>query len=329
MTIRIRDVAKIAGVSPTTVSRFVNDQIRLPEATRRRIRLAIELTGYRPNLHARRLSTGRSDSIGLVIPDIANPFFARLAAAVEDEADARRLELSLFVTLNRPGRERAYIEALARNQVDGLIFATNHAEHDLLRAQQVAPGRMVLVDEDVPGLPAPRVFCDNYGGGLLVGRHLAALGHRRVAYLGAGPELMSGRLRLAGLRAGLAEGAHVVEALCSYTREGGAAAASRLAARETGVTAIFAAADEVAIGVLQVLRERGLRVPDDFSLVGFDDVEPLHLFDPPITAVRQPIDAIGRHAVDLLAAPEDGPERQGEMVLPVELVERASCAPVT
>jgi transcriptional regulator with XRE-family HTH domain len=200
---KLKDVASAAGVSATTVSRYMNGRLRLPEATERRILQAVEDTAYRPNPHARRLSTGRSDTIGLVVPDIANPFFARLAAAVEAEADARGLQVSLFVTLNRLGRERAYLEALARNQVDGLIFATNHGDHAELGPVRAVAGRLVIVDEDVPGIEAPRLFCDNFEGGRAAGEHLGALGHVRVGYVGAGPEMMSGRLRLAGLRAGL------------------------------------------------------------------------------------------------------------------------------
>lgn len=325
----LRDVARLAGVSPTTVSRFVNGQITLPEATSGRIVDAMRVLEYRPNPHARRLSTGRSDTIGLVVPDIANPFFARMAAAIEGEADAHGLQLALFATLNRPGRERAYLEALSRNHVDGLIFATNHAEHGDLHELINATGRVVVVDEDVAGAEAPRLFCDNAEGGRQAGAHLATLGHRRVAYLGAGPEMLSGRRRIDGLRAGLGAGAQVVAFPCDYTREGGMAAARGFLTAGRPATAIFAAADEVAIGLLQVLREAGVCVPGDVSVIGFDDVVPLHLFDPPLTAVRQPIEAIGRRAVEILTTPAGEAAPLAEELLGVELIPRASCAPVT
>jgi LacI family transcriptional regulator len=325
--IRLRDVATMAGVSPATVSRFVNGHLRLPQATGARILQAVAATGYQPNPHARRLSTGRSDSIGLVVPDIANPFFARLAAAVEAEADERKLEVSLFVTLNRPGREREYVQALVRNRVDGLIFATNHADHAEFGQVGDLGDKVVLVDEDVPDLVAPRVFCDNREGGRLAGQYLRELGHARVGYVGAGPEMISGRRRLEGLRQGLGPDAEVSTAFCSYSREGGVEAAVALLEGGPRVTAIFAAADELAIGVLEVLHARGLRVPEDVSLVGFDDVAPLALFAPAITALRQPIEDMGRRAVDLLVAPDDGPRRQGETILPVTLIRRASCGP--
>ncbi len=323
----LRDVARLAGVSTTTVSRFVNGQITLPDTTSGRIVEAMRRLEYRPNPHARRLSTGRSDTIGLVVPDIANPFFARMAAAIEAEADARGLQLALFATLNRPGRERAYLEALSRNHVDGLIFATNHADHGDLHEFINATGRVVIVDEDVAGAEAPRLFCDNFEGGRQAGAHLAGLGHRRVAYLGAGPEMLSGRRRIEGLRAGLAPTAEVVAFPCDYTREGGVAAARAFIAAGRPATAIFAAADEVAIGLLQVLREVGLSVPGDVSVIGFDDVVPLHLFDPPLTAVRQPIESIGRRAVEILTTPPEEVAAATEVLLGVELIPRASCAP--
>ena len=124
----LKDVAKAAGVSVPTVSRFLNGSLRLPEPTARRIEAAIAALNYRPNPHARRLSLGRSDTIGLVVPDIANPFFAQFVAAVEAEADRRGLGVSLFATLNRPGREIGYLQLLERNHVDGLIFLTNHPD---------------------------------------------------------------------------------------------------------------------------------------------------------------------------------------------------------
>ena len=124
----LKDVAKAAGVSAATISRFLNGSLELPAATRQRIERAVERLGYAPNPHARRLSRGRSDAIGLVVPDIANPFFATLVAAIEEEAASRGLAVSLYATLNRTGREVAYLSLLDRNHVDGLVFVTNHPD---------------------------------------------------------------------------------------------------------------------------------------------------------------------------------------------------------
>jgi LacI family transcriptional regulator len=180
----LKDVAEAAGVSVATVSRLLNGTLQLPPETRERIETAIRDLQYEPNPHARRLSRGRSDTIGLVVPDIANPFFATLVAAVEQEADKRGLALSLHVTLNRPGREISYVTALARNHVDGLIFVTNHPDDGVLAGLINQTGKVVIVDEDVPNAEVPKLFCDNEEGGYLAGQHLAEHGHRHIVYIG-------------------------------------------------------------------------------------------------------------------------------------------------
>lgn len=328
--LRLKDVAQAAGVSVTTVSRFLNGSLRLPEATARRIEAAIRTLNYRPNPHARRLSLGRSDTIGLVVPDIANPFFAHFVAAVEAEADRRGLGVSLFATLNRPGREIAYLNLLERNHVDGLIFLTNHPDDGRLAALINGAPRVVVVDEDVPGARAPRLFADNLAGGRLAGAHLGAAGHARVLFLGQ-PDMLSGERRLAGLAEGLAEHVAAPEVTVwhgAYTRAFGAAAATRFADGDRPGTAIFSAADEITVGLMEVFRDRGVAVPGQVSLVGFDDVVPQHLFAPPVTAIRQPTATLGERAVTLLVETDwreaaDFPEE----VVPVDLVVRGSVAP--
>lgn len=162
----LKDVAAAAGVSVTTVSRLLNGSLTLPDETRERVENAIRRLNYRPNPHARRLSRGRSDTIGLVVPDIANPFFAAFVAAVEEEADNHGLAVSLFVTLNRSGREIGYLELIDRKHVDGLIFVTNHPDDGRLARLITESEKVVVADEDVPGANAPKLFCDNEQGGL-------------------------------------------------------------------------------------------------------------------------------------------------------------------
>jgi Bacterial regulatory proteins, lacI family/Periplasmic binding proteins and sugar binding domain of LacI family len=160
----LSDVAKAAKLSPTTVSRHLNGSINLPEDTVRRIDAAIAALRYRPNPHARSLGRGRSDTIGLVIPDIANPFFAKLAAAVEIAADTSGLGVMLCSTFNRQARELDYIDRLRKNFVDGLLFATNHVDDGALAASVNASSGVVLVDEDIPGSRGPKVFCGQRTG---------------------------------------------------------------------------------------------------------------------------------------------------------------------
>lgn len=328
----LKDVAAAAGVSVTTVSRMLNGSLDLPAETRKRIEDAIVALNYQPNPHARRLSRGRSDAIGLVVPDIANPFFATLVAAVEEEADARGLALSLYATLNRPGREMVYLSLLERNHVDGLIFVTNHPDHGELAAIINRTGKVVVVDEDVPEAIVPKLFCDNRQGGELAGQHLAAFGHRHVLYIG-GPDVMISTERRfigfeAAMRARHGENA-VIERYCGdYTIEFGRQAAQHYLSGRREATAIFASSDEIAIGVIEVLRAEGISIPEQISVIGFDDVGPLHLFAPPLTAIRQPVRGIGSRALSLLLDTDwQQPAKASEELLPVEIVVRNSVAP--
>lgn len=329
----LKDVASAAGVSVTTVSRLLNGSLTLPDETRTRIEAAIRDLHYQPNPHARRLSRGRSDTIGLVVPDIANPFFAAFVAAVEEEADSRDLAVSLFATLNRTGREVAYLELIEHKHVDGLIFVTNHADDGQLARLIGKASKVVVVDEDVPGADAPKLFCDNEQGGYLAGRHLAEHGHRDVLFVGSAREMISGRRRFDGLRRALCEHWHQDIAPASYrgayTVEFGREAARRFIAEGMPATAIFATSDEITIGLIEGLRAEGVAVPGDVSIVGFDDVAPFHLFATPVTAIRQSVRAMGRRALALLLETNwqdlTSPARQE--LLPVELVVRESVAP--
>lgn len=329
----LKDVAQAAGVSVTTVSRFLNGSLDLPDRTRHAIEGAIRTLNYLPNPHARRLSRGRSDTIGLVIPDIATPFFATLVAAVEAEADRRGLALTLHATLNRRERELSYLQAVQRNQVDGLIFVTNHPDDGTLAAAINASGKVVVLDEDVAGTTAPKLFCDNDQGGYLAGLHLAEAGHHRVLFIGGTDAMLSGARRFAGFQRAMVEvwgqDAQILRYEREYSVDFGRAAAQRMLASDRKPSAIFATSDEIAIGVLEVLNAAGVRVPQDISLVGFDDVGPLHLFAPAVTAVRQPVRALGVRALALLLDTDwtDPEKLPPEEIVAVTLIMRNSVAP--
>lgn len=329
----LKDVATTAGVSVATVSRFLNGTLDLPPRTVGLIETAIRKLRYVPNPHARRLSLGRSDTIGLVVPDIATPFFSKLVAAVEQEADRRGLSLSLHATLNSADREMLYLDTIRRHHVDGLIFVTNHAGSPALAQAVNASGKVVVLDEDVPGSTVPKLFCDNEHGGYLAGAHLAAAGHRHVLFAGGGDDLLSGRRRYRGclraFREIAGEGVTVERVAGPYTLETGREAARRLLASTPRPGCVFAASDDVLIGMLEVLMESEIVIPDDLSIVSFDDVGPLHLFAPPITAVRQPVRELGARALALLLDTDwdDDQRAPGEALLPVKLIERKSVAP--
>ena len=326
-TARLKDVAAATDLSPATVSRHLNGTLQLPDSTRRRIEDAIVRLGYRPNPHARSLSRGRSEQIGLVLPELANPFFAHLADAIEGAAVEHGLGVLLCTTSNRPERELDYLRRLHGHHMDGLLFLTNHADDGTLADAINAVAGIILLDEDVPGTDVPKVFADNAHGGMLAARHLLDAGHRILAVVGGATGLLSTRERSAGFRDAVARQPGAVlaaEYLGSYTREHGRASAVRLLREQADVTAVFTTSEEILIGLLEVLRDGGLRVPDDISVVTFDDIGPLHLFGPAITAVRQDLTAMGRRAVALLQG--SGKGRPVVERIAVSLTERASVA---
>ncbi|MFC0407065.1 LacI family DNA-binding transcriptional regulator [Roseomonas elaeocarpi] len=330
-TVRLRDVARESGLSVAAVSRFLNGTLDLPPDTARRIKEAVALLNYRPNPHARRLSRGRTDTIGLIVPDIANPFFALLVDAVERAAEERGTDLLVCATRNRLSHELHELSRLGRDYADGLLFVTNHADDGALAQAIGDVGKVVLLDEDVPGVEAPRVFAENYRGGVLAAEHLLAAGHRRLAFLGGPRGLLSTVERFSGfaetVRSSGSSAQIVFESYDDYGAAQGQDAAERMLQAAWPATAAFATSDETALGVLAAARKLSVRLPTDLSLVAFDDVGPLHLLSPPLTAIRQPVAEIGSCGVGALLdhiAGQPVPEQPRRV--PVELIERASVA---
>ena len=326
----LSDVAAAAGVSPTTVSRYLNNNIALPAATRERIDAAIKQLDYRPNLLAKRLSTGRAEAIGLVTPDIGNPFFAQLAAVVESEAERHGYAVYMTSTHGDRAREIEAIRRMRDRHVDGLILMTNRPDDGSLAHLLADDDRVVLMDEDVPGIGLSRVFVENTRGAYMATRHLIAAGHKHIALIGGPPGLMSVRERLAGYHQAMEEadlpvGTEDVR-LREYSRDFGRVATEQLLQSATPPSAIFACSDYLAVGVLQALQAAGLSVPENVSLVGFDDMPFAEMVNPPLTTVRQPVAEMGRMAVDQLMALLNGVAASPLTRLPVDLVVRRSVA---
>lgn len=324
----IHDVAEDAGVSPTTVSRYLNRRIDLPATTAGRIDAAILKLGYRPNLLAKRLSTGKSQAVGLVTPEIREPFFAEIASAFEDEAD--RHGYTVFISSTRSDRKReiASLDRLDDRHVDGLLLMTNRADDGTLA--RLIDGRrdVVILDEDIPGVSVPRIFVDNEQGAFEATRHLIENGHRRIAYIGGPADLTTVTERQAGfVRAMRAAGLLVdpeLVAMGSFAAEAARLAAHRFLGLPRPPTAIFASSDYIAIGAFTALREAGRAIPDDISLVGFDDMPIGALLSPPLTAVRQPVETLGRLGFQTLFALLHGEPAAPVTRLPVELIRRQS-----
>ncbi|MGY1692701.1 LacI family DNA-binding transcriptional regulator [Geodermatophilus sp. SYSU D01105] len=319
----IRMVAAHAGVSPSTVSRaFARPEVVAEEARRRVFAAAAEL-GYQPNPVARSLAMGRTGNLGVIVPDIANPFFTPLIKEVQREA--RRAGRSLFVAdSDEHVRQELEVALAMARQVDGLVLASSRLPEDDVRAV-AALTPVVTVSRVVDGVPAVATPGDQ-GIGQAV-EHLVALGHRRLAYLG-GPEesyVTPERHRALHTAAGRC-GLEVVDLGHFQPRfEPGVHAADLVLAED--VTAVLAYNDQIALGVVNRLTERGVRVPEQMSVVGIDDTWIAALTRPALTSVRVPVAQAGAAAVRMLAepAPEDGePTRES---LATELIVRASTGP--
>lgn len=328
----LSDVAVEAGVSPTAVSRYLNHRIELPQATRDRIDAAIAKLDYRPNLLARRLSTGRAEAIGLVTPDIANPFFAELAAAVERQAHEHGYGVYISSTQGHADNEINAIRRMADSHVDGLIMTTNRVDDGTLAALLAGRDNVILLDEDIPGVSVPRIFVENEAGSYAATRHLLEMGHTDIALVGGPPNVMSVTERLAGFSRAMAEAGLPTRPgwilLGDYTRDHGAAAAIVLLEQPHRPTAILACSDYIALGVGQTVRRKGLTIPGDLSLVGFDDMAFAELVHPALTTIRQPVSEMGRLAVSYLLALIEGHQPPPPQTrLPVDLIMRNSVAP--
>lgn len=322
MAVTIKDVARLAGVSPASVCRALATPERVRPETRNRVERAAARLGYRPNPIARGLSTGRTGNLGLIVPDIANPFFPSVVKAAQ--ARARELDHAVFLadTDEDPILEVDLIRQLAK-QVDGfLLCAARAADEDLRSLSDGTP--VVILNRRVGAIPS--VVFDNIDSARQAVTHLVALGHRRIAYV-AGPRTSwVNRERLRGLRtAAGAAGVELVEiGNVSPTLDGGAAAADTLLAAD--VTAAVAYNDLVALGVLSRLRARGVEVPARISLVGFDDIPTTDLVDPPLTTVAGAKTQLGRAGIDLLITllQDQQPPVSTRRTLPTQLIVRAS-----
>lgn len=330
--VTIKDVARAAGVSPSTVSRALNDSPLLREETKARIRrLAAEL-GYERNELARGLVKGSSGAVGLLVPDITNPFFAEITRGVGEVAHARGYGVVLCTTDGDPDRERSYMQLLRRKRVDGLILTSVTADDPSLVTLMRAGLPLVLVSRLVRGVDAPYVVVDDRNGGRLAVEHLVDLGHRRIGFIGGPENVQSSQDRMEAYREVLAERGLSVPTgwatFADFTQAAGREAARRMLSRRDVPTAIFAANDMIALGVLEAAEEVGLRVPEDLSLVGYNNISYAALPRIQLTTVAQPTFEMGRIAADyLLDVIEDRRRRKLRKVLPPKLVVRRTTAP--
>lgn len=329
----MKDVATLAGVDASTVSRALGTETSsmLSQETVDRVREAASELGYRPNALARGLRTQHSHTVGMLIPDLTNPFFPPIVRGLEDSLQAAGYTLIVINTDNDETREHNSLETLVARQVDGFVLATVHlSQGDLPEIVTRRPA--VLVNRKAGVNRLSSVVPHEEAAVREVVDHLAALGHRSIAHVAGPQELSTGHdRRVAFEQSCKAAGLDppIVEVAAAFQREAGAAACRRLLERTTDLTAVFAANDLLAIGCYDVLHEAGLAVPDAVSVVGYNDMPMVDMVDPPLTTVRVPQYEMGREAARLLLEElSDGATMRGRSVqLPSHLVVRGSTAP--
>jgi LacI family transcriptional regulator len=329
----IRDVARMAGVSTSTVSHVINQTRFVSEDTRQRVYAAMEELHYTPNNIAQSLRRQRTNTIGVLMPTTANPYFGGMLAAIESASFEHGHNLVIGNANNDPDREHAYLDVLISRQIDGMLLISTG---DILRSVERLQERkvpVVVVDRPTRNQAVDEVLTDNRQGGYLATQHLLAQGHQHIACI-AGPEhLVNSRERQQGYFDALAGAGITVDAgrvrAGEFDHASGYDVAYAILNDHPDTTAIFACNDLMAIGAMRAAHDFGLAVPSDLSVIGFDDISMAAYTNPKLTTIAQPTASVGRVAIERLLQRIESADRPAQSdVLPVTLVERESCAPV-
>jgi len=339
---KIRDVARLAGVSTTSISNFLNNRMeQMRPDTQRKIQQAIEQLGYRPNNAARQLKTGVASMVGLLVPSLANQFFGSLACAVETAAARHHCHVMTFSTFRDPDRERAVMADLLSYGAQGIITGSALSDTGHLAAMTarcpVVAFDIKRSDDSHGGIMS--VSVDNAAATSMAVEHLAALGHRSIALVTPPPYTVNRQDRLRGFQEAVARTGLNGELVIADATDApsdphgdtqlfelGRSVAARLVSAPSRPTAAIGINDMMAIGIGVGLKQLGKRLPQDFSLIGIDDIFFSAAHDPPLTTVRQPIQAMADAAVQRILAPSASASGGGELFAP-ELIVRASTAP--
>jgi len=330
--VNLVQVAQRAKVATSTVSRTINQTGKISAATQEHVRKVMREMGYKPNRVARRLRTseGKCHLIGLIIPNIQNPFFADLARGVEDVAYKNNFAVLLCNYDEDFKKQQFYLDVMQAESVDGMILSPLR-ESDKAIARIVADGfSVVCVDRSITGTAVDKVVVDNQRGALAAMSHLLEKGHRKIGIISGPIDSSTGRERLAGCKAALAQaGVSLEPALImhgDYREESGRRLAEALLSRRSPPTALFVANNQMLIGAIETIAAQSLRIPKDIAVVGFDDLPLAAVFTPPLTIVRQPAYEVGRSAAELLLKRIEEPQRATVSIqlLPELIVRKSS-----
>lgn len=327
----MREVAHLAGVSIQTVSHVVNQTGSISTETRDRVMQAIETLNYRLNPIARSMRTRETRLIGLLVLDITNPVLSIIASAVESAAYDREYSVLLYNVRHDARRERQSLETFAERLVDGVIIVNAMDREHTFKWLEEGTIPTVLVD-CLSTTTLPSVAVDNAHGAYLATQHLLELGHQRIAHLSGDLSLEVARQRVKGYQQALSDyGLHDIAQVVTppnyrWDYESGYLSMQNILRQPVRPTAIFAAGDQMAIGGYRALAEAGLRVPDDMSVIGFDDIEAASYTIPPLTTIRQPLEDIATSAFELLLDLLDAKKTldTSQIILPPELIVRKS-----
>jgi LacI family transcriptional regulator len=324
----LQDVAKKAGVAPITVSRVVNNSGYVAQEVRERVEAAVEELGYVPNILARSLRSRQTNTLALVLSDVTNPFFTTVARGAGDSAAEAGFMLILCNTDEREQEEQRYLKMLVQRRVDGvLLVPAGKAVRQIQQLRQHGT-QVVVLDRRLSEPVADVVRGDSLGGSRALCRHLVQQGHRVSAVLTGPKQVSTSRDRVQGFREAMAEAG--LETMCrafygQYSQSSGYAMAGEALNQTPRPTALFATNNFIAIGALNCLRDRGVKVPEDVALVAFDDLPPGLVTFPFLTVVSQPAYEMGRKGAELLLRRLNGDaEPYQEVVLPVEMTLRRS-----
>jgi LacI family transcriptional regulator len=326
----IRDVAKLAGVAPITASRVISNSGYASDEVRQRVNQAAEQLGYVPNVLARSLRSKRTRTLALVLTDITNPFWTTVARGVEDAASEEGYHVIFCNTDESASKQESYLEALIQKQVDGILLVPARSKESPIKLLHQQNVQVVLLDRHLSNMEADVVRCDSSGGAYQLVQLLLKLGHRRIAILSGPSGVSSADDRVAGYQRALQEaGLKTEDQLIIYgdfSLESGYQMTHDLLAMTPRPTALFASNNFIAIGALKALHDAGLVVPEDMSVVGFDDLPAAIVVEPFLTVAFQPAYEMGQRATKRLLECLNGQVSDGvqEIVLPVSIIERKS-----
>lgn len=332
MKVTIYDVAKKANVSISTVSKVLNQTGKIKQETQERVFRAVEELHFQPSVVASALTGKRTFSIGMLVPDLANPFFAEIVKRVEDVGHELGYNLMICSTDNDQQKEQDYISLLRKKSVDGIILATGMRNHALVDELSQSAIPIAILARDIPHLEVDTVLVDDYMGGYLAASHLIELGHRRIAVISEDLTITSSSQRRRGFLKAMEDHELLTEPewylISDFSIDDGRKIAGELLRGSDRPSAIFAFNDLLAIGVIQVAKERNIRIPDELSIVGFDNTTFSHMIDPPLTTVAQPIQEMGRHVIELLNEKiTSGQSPKSRILLLPELIVRQTTSP--